>query len=126
MPFMPLPESESWKLLASTTIGRLAVSTPEGADVFPLTHHVHERAIYFRTAPGTKLAAIAENPRIAFETDGFIDTRPWSVVVRGIAHRLDEDDEIITSGVLDVITPVGGEKWNYVRITPVAVTGRRG
>lgn len=125
MAFHPLPESESWKLLTTVGVGRLAVSTDDGADIFPITHHVHEGAVYFRTAPGTKLAAVVANPRVAFEADGTRDDRPWSVVVRGVAHRLDVDDEILSSGVLDVITPVDGDQWNYVRINPVAVTGRR-
>lgn len=124
MAFHPLPESESWKLLTTVGVGRLAVSTDDGADIFPITHHVHEGAVYFRTAPGTKLAAVVANPRVAFEADGMRDDRPWSVVVRGVAHRLDADDEILSSGVLDVITPVDGDQWNYVRINPVAVTGR--
>lgn len=125
MAFVPLPESECWALLDTVSVGRLGVSTEEGADIFPITHHVHDRAVYFRTAPGTKLAAVVANPRVAFEADGVRDDRPWSVVIRGVAHRLDMDDEIISSGVLGVVTPVDGDQWNYVRINPVAVTGRR-
>ncbi len=120
----PLPESECWTLLDTVDVGRLAVSAADGADIFPITHHVHEGAIYFRTAPGTKLAALVANPRVAFEADGARDGRPWSVVIRGVAHRLDIDDEIIASGVLGVVTPVDDDQWNYVRINPVAVTGR--
>lgn len=125
MAFVPVPESECWALLDTVSVGRLAVSSEDGADIFPITHHVHEGAVYFRTAPGAKLAAVVANPRVAFEADGSRDDRPWSVVVRGVAHRLDRDDEIVASGVLDVITPAGGDQWNYVRIDPLAVTGRR-
>jgi len=49
----------------------------------------------------------------------------WSVVVRGTAERLANDAEIEESGVLALTTATPPVKWNYIRITPTTISGRR-
>jgi nitroimidazol reductase NimA-like FMN-containing flavoprotein (pyridoxamine 5'-phosphate oxidase superfamily) len=125
-----LSEAECWTLLSSESFGRIAVATADGPDIFPVNYVAHEGALYFRSAPGTKLIEVASDGRVAFEVDGrFGDAkspgRHWSVVVRGTAARLDSDADIEASGVEFLVTAAGGEQYNYVRITPTAVTGRR-
>lgn len=125
-----LSDAECWTLLASESFGRIAVATTDGPDVFPVNYVAHDGALYFRSAPGTKLMEVAADGRVAFEVDGRFGDRAdpgrhWSVVVRGTAKRLDSDEEIEASGVLDLVTAAGGAQYNYVKIAPVAVTGRR-
>jgi nitroimidazol reductase NimA-like FMN-containing flavoprotein (pyridoxamine 5'-phosphate oxidase superfamily) len=120
-----LDETECWQLLAGESVGRIAVCTATGADIFVVNYLVTERAVFFRSAPGTKLALIAASPRVAFEADGRHHLHRWSVVVRGTAHRIDSDTTIEESGVLGLSTATTGDKWNYVRIEPGSVTGRR-
>ena len=114
-----------WELLTPMDFGRLAVATDTGVDIFPMNFLVHDRVIYLRSAPGAKLMEITERPSVAFEADGIHDRRRWSVVVKGEARRLGFDSEIIASGVLDLWSKAPTEKWNYLAITPSAVTGRR-
>ncbi len=120
-----LSDEECWALLARTKIGRLAVVVDDGVDIFPVNYLARGGAIYFRSAPGSKLMDVTTNPAVAFEIDGKRLGRHWSVVVRGAANRLDRDDEIEASGVLNLQTQTPAVKDNYVRITPVSVTGRR-
>lgn len=120
-----LGEAECWELLAGESVGRIAVCTPTGADIFIVNYLVAGHAVFFRSAPGTKLMAITANPRVAFEADGRHRLHQWSVVVRGTANRLDTDQSIEESGVLRLATAAAGDKWNYVRIEPRSVTGRR-
>ena len=82
-------------------------------------------AIYFRSAPGSKLMELAENPTVAFESDGRQWGKRWSVVVHGTAERLWDDTEIEACGILHLPTSSPTAKWNYVRITPTTITGRR-
>jgi len=49
----------------------------------------------------------------------------WSVVIHGEAKRLSHEADIIESGVRDLPTMTSSSKWNYVRITPTSITGRR-
>jgi len=120
-----LGEEESWHLLASADLARLAVSIDDGVDIFPINYVVADRVIFFRTAPGSKLMDLTAHPIVALETDGTHNRRRWSVVVKGSAVRLGSDEEIEASGVLSLHSLVPTEKWNYVRITASSITGRQ-
>ncbi|HQJ34414.1 MAG TPA: pyridoxamine 5'-phosphate oxidase family protein [Rhodoglobus sp.] len=116
---------DCWRLLAKANLGRIAVQTTDGLDIFPINYVVTGEEIFFRSAPGSKLADIAANPVVAFEVDGRHGGHRWSVVVKGTAHRLDRDDMIESSGVLRLPTANSTEKFNYVRIIPTSISGRR-
>ncbi len=120
-----LSSDACWTFLRSTDVGRLAVTRRDGVDIFPLNYLVKDDLLYFASAPGSKLADIATSPTVALEADSFGDGARWSVVIRGQAKRLDDDHEIENSGVRQLPSAIPGEKWNYVRITPTSVTGRR-
>ena len=90
---------------------------------YPVNFIAKDRDLFFRSAPGTKLTAIAHSSRVAFETDGTHLLSRWSVVVRGEAQRLSDEAEIIAAGVQSLDTMTSSDKWNYVRITPTSVTG---
>ena len=116
---------DCWRLLEKANLGRIAVQTTDGLDIFPINFVVTDEEIFFRSAPGSKLIDITANPVVAFEVDGLHAGHRWSVVVKGTAHRLDRDDVIERSGVLRLSTATGTEKFNYVRIIPTSISGRR-
>ncbi|MES2094632.1 MAG: pyridoxamine 5'-phosphate oxidase family protein [Actinomycetota bacterium] len=120
-----LGEEQSWHLLARADLGRLAVSTDGGVDIFPINYVVADRVIFFCSAPGSKLVNLTQHPVVALETDGILNRRRWSVVAKGSAERLGSDEEIEASGVLTLHSLVPTEKWNYVRITVSSITGRQ-
>ncbi len=118
--------TECWSVLASLSVGRLAVLGDDDApDIFPVNYVTHDELIYVRTAPGSKLMDVARDPRVAFEVDAAGGELAWSVVVRGAAARLDADDEIEASGVLDLQSANPTAKNDFVCITPREITGRR-
>ena len=57
-------------------------------------------------------------------TDGHDSERYWSVVIRGRAARLEDQTEIIRSGVLELVSWVPTETHEFIRIIPTAVVGR--
>lgn len=116
---------ECWDRLRTESFGRLAVSAGSGVDIFPINVTVRDRTVFFRTAPGSKLVDITDHPVVAFEIDGRRRGMHWSVVIKGRASRLSSDDEIEESGILALHTATPTAKWNYVRILPDSVTGRR-
>jgi nitroimidazol reductase NimA-like FMN-containing flavoprotein (pyridoxamine 5'-phosphate oxidase superfamily) len=120
-----LPDEECWALLASTQLGRLAVVADDGVDIFPVNFVVKDHLVFFSSAPGSKLMDITEQSQVAFEADGIANRHRWSVVIKGSARRLALDSEIEESGVRGLHTLSPTDKWNYVRITPATVTGRR-
>jgi nitroimidazol reductase NimA-like FMN-containing flavoprotein (pyridoxamine 5'-phosphate oxidase superfamily) len=120
-----LTKEACWGLLGAAQIGRLAVTASDGVDIYPINYMVTDGLIYFRSAPGRKLVNLTSNPIVAFEVDGIAEGKRWSVVARGTATRLNTDAEIEASGVHELQTHSPTTKWNYVKITPRTITGRR-
>jgi nitroimidazol reductase NimA-like FMN-containing flavoprotein (pyridoxamine 5'-phosphate oxidase superfamily) len=106
---------QCWELLRSCEVGRLAVVVDGVPDIFPINHVVDHGSIVFRTAPGTKLSAIAEG-MVAFEVDGGDADEVWSVVVKGRARRVEEPP---------LYPWQEGPKPIFVRVEATEVTGRR-
>jgi nitroimidazol reductase NimA-like FMN-containing flavoprotein (pyridoxamine 5'-phosphate oxidase superfamily) len=119
-----LDVDECWRLLGNHDLGRLAVRAETGVDIFPVNYLVHNRALYFRSAPGSKLVGLTRAPQVSFEADGQLAHHVWSVVVHGVAERLASDAEITESAIQTLTAWQPGEKFNYVRITPTTITGR--
>ncbi len=62
-----LDADASWDLVEGTHVARLAVSVRGEPDIYPVTVRAHERTLAFRTVPGTKLATLTTNERVAVE-----------------------------------------------------------
>jgi nitroimidazol reductase NimA-like FMN-containing flavoprotein (pyridoxamine 5'-phosphate oxidase superfamily) len=121
-----LTTTECWRLLESSSLGRLAVEGSGGVpDVFPVNFLVHSGSLYLRSGPGSKMMDIAAHPGVAFEIDGEDPLSHWSVVIKGSAQRLDSDAEIHESGVEKLASASPTAKDDFIRITPASVTGRR-
>ncbi len=125
-----LAEKECWDLLRSHEFGRLAFHLAEQVHITPLNYAVDhdtatdERSLLFRTAEGSKLLGVVMNGDCAFEIDDYDDEHAWSVIVRGVARKLEEDEEHRAENV--PLRPwVGTNKANVVEITVTEVSGRR-
>lgn len=121
-----LTERECWQHLRDEAYGRLAVVGPDGPVICPINAIVDHGSVVFRTAAGGKLSAIREDPRVAFEVDGWNvdDDIAWSVLVTGIAREvvhMNREADVTQLG----ITPwQSGPKPTYIRIVPASITGR--
>ncbi|WP_033309483.1 pyridoxamine 5'-phosphate oxidase family protein [Streptomyces iakyrus] len=125
--FAELTEAECRSLLSTHGVGRLAVPADAGPVVIPVNYSVIEGGIVFRTAPGTAPAQAAGH-RVAFEADRIDEafSEGWSVLVRGPATTVTDPDEVARLEEQAYSTPwAGGRRDLWLRIEPVAVTGRR-
>ena len=122
-----LTESACWELLATSSVGRLAVDIAGQPDIFPINFVVDRSGIVFRSAAGTKLAGAVLNRLVAFEIDGYEpdDRRAWSVVVKGNARAIERMQEVFDAEDLPLFPWLAGDKPNFVRIEPTVITGRR-
>jgi nitroimidazol reductase NimA-like FMN-containing flavoprotein (pyridoxamine 5'-phosphate oxidase superfamily) len=123
-----LSVSQCWSLLRLESVGRIAVPVEEfGVDIFPVNFVVDGGSVVFRTAAGTKLTALTEAPRIAFEADGTDDERQlaWSVVLKGEARAVEHITEMFETFDLDLQPWDDARKPTFVRLRPAMVTGRR-
>lgn len=120
-----LDEEACWSLLGRNELGRLAVSVGGEPDIFPVNYVVDGPRLYFRTAPGSKLAELTANPRVAFEVDEHDDRSAASVVVKGSAHRVELQREIDELDALPLTPWIPTLKYRWVKITPDILVGRR-
>lgn len=122
-----LNEHECWELLRSVGTGRLAVSSDDGPNIFPLNYVVDHGAIVFRTGEGTKIRAITDSPQVAFEVDGYDEDngQAWSVVIKGQTEFISSLHEGLEALVLPLAPWQAGAKRRFVRVVPTEVTGRR-
>jgi nitroimidazol reductase NimA-like FMN-containing flavoprotein (pyridoxamine 5'-phosphate oxidase superfamily) len=120
---------ECFELLESTSVGRIGYCTIRGAVILPVNHAVIGCEIVVRLEPSGQTARYlrdnAPGPDLSFEVDQFDDdTRSgWSVLVTGTARAVDAEGLLRVTD-RPVPWPSGGF-WEYVRIHPNRVTGRR-
>ncbi len=123
-PVTPLSEEQCERLLENHTLGRLAVSVGAQPDIFPINYAYYGKKLLFRTAEGSKLAASVTNPLVAFEIDGYTDTSAWSVVVKGDARLIDDEEEERAAERSGLDSWIPTIKMNLVSIQPTEITGR--
>ena len=118
-----LTQDECWRMLREEEFGRLAFRLVDEVHITPINYTVDDDTLLFRTAEGNKLLSVAMGAEVAFEIDRYDDDHARSVVVRGVARILPEDEEHRAENV--PLRPwVGTPKYNVVEITPRVVTGR--
>jgi nitroimidazol reductase NimA-like FMN-containing flavoprotein (pyridoxamine 5'-phosphate oxidase superfamily) len=118
---------ECLRLLRTVTVGRLAIAADDHPEVFPINYVVDHGTVVFRTAPGTKLAALTANRNVTFEADAYDAAagEAWSVVIKGSAVPIASIHEQFDAVDLPLFPWHTAPKPHVVRIEPVEVTGRR-
>lgn len=120
-----LDRGECLALLATATVGRVAVTTGALPQVVPVNFYLDGERILLRTAAGTKLDAALRNAVVAFEADAFDSMyhSGWSVVVTGIARVLPDNVALARRAPLLRWAPDGRER--TMAISTDIVSGRR-
>lgn len=118
-----LSSEQCWRLLRAAEFGRLAFRMTDEVHLVPVNYAVDGDTLLFRTAEGEKLLGVVMHPEVVFEIDDHDETSAHSVVVRGLARRLEEDEEHRADDV--GLRPwLGTLKYNVVEIRPTAISGR--
>jgi nitroimidazol reductase NimA-like FMN-containing flavoprotein (pyridoxamine 5'-phosphate oxidase superfamily) len=119
-----LHPEECWDLLRAQELGRLAFNVLDELHITPINYAVDDGTLLFRTAAGSKLFSVELGGEVAFEIDEIGANEATSVVVRGHARRLEEDEEHRAENV--PLRPwLGSDKPFVVEIVPTEVKGRR-
>ncbi|MGI9083896.1 MAG: pyridoxamine 5'-phosphate oxidase family protein [Aeromicrobium sp.] len=124
-----LTEDRCWRLLDTTTVGRLGFTTDEGIAILPVNFLVFKERVFVRTEQGSTVAALADGrDDVAFEVDHHDDLLQsgWSVLVRGSAAEADPEE---AERALASTTRLGpwapGDRSLVIGLTPRAISGRR-
>ena len=114
---------ECWEMLRDEEFGRLAYRLVDEVHITPINYAVEDHSLLFRTAEGNKLLAVVMGSEVAFEIDRYGEHSARSVVVRGTARLLPEDEAHRAENV--PLRPwVSTLKYNVVEIEPKVVSGR--
>ena len=124
-PVTVLSEHECWSFLSSVSLGRLVTIMGGQAEIFPVNFVTQRRTVLFRTAQGTKLYNAVMTDRVAFEADDHTAAEGWSVIVRGRAHWLTDNVEILDAEEAPLLSWPATLKPHYVRVIALEITGRR-
>ena len=124
-PVTVLSEDESWSLLSSVSLGRLVTILGGQPEIFPVNFVAQRRTVLFRTAQGTKLFSAVMNNQVAFEADDHTLAEGWSVIVKGTAHLLSADADILDAEEAPLLPWTATLKPVYVRVIAMEITGRR-
>jgi uncharacterized protein len=115
-----------WWLIARTGFGRVAFIADGAPAVRPVNYGVLDRHVVFRTGADSALGGMADGSAVAFEVD---QTDPvaksgWSVIVTGQLSAVTDADELDRLAELDLHPWAPGVQDRWMRVTPIAVTGR--
>jgi len=114
---------ECWEMLRDEEFGRLAYRLVDEVHITPINYAVQEGSLLFRTAEGNKLLAVVMGSEVAFEIDRYDEESARSVVVRGTARLLPEDEAHRADNV--PLRPwTTTLKYNVVEIQPKVISGR--
>ena len=118
-----LTSDECWEMLRDEEFGRLAFRLVDEVHITPINYAVQGGSLLFRTAEGNKLLAVVMGSEVAFEIDRYDEQSARSVVVRGTARLLPEDEAHRADNV--PLRPwTSTLKYNVVEIQPKVVSGR--
>ena len=126
-----LSRSECIRLLAGSTLGRVAVAPKDWA--FPVIRPVNfvfdesMNAVVFRSGRGSKLTALLLGRAAAFEIDGVdeVAKEGWSVIVAGRVEEIDRPLDARHVERLGVEPWASGDKPHWLIVRAETVTGRR-
>ena len=128
-PITRLGTEECWEFLRHHEFGRLAHHLADEVHIAPVNYAVdHDpatdrRSLLFRTAEGSKLLGVVMNPDVAFEVDEIVGEHATSIVLRGRARRLEEDEEHRADN-LPLRPWVSTSKYNVVEVDVTEISGR--
>jgi len=118
-----LSEDECWQMLREEEFGRLAFRLVDEVHITPINYAVDGETLLFRTAEGSKLLGVVMGSDVAFEIDRYGEDTARSVVIRGVARLLPEDEAHRAENT-KLRSWVPTSKYNVVEIAPSVVTGR--
>lgn len=118
---------ESFALLQSRPVGRVAFVADGALQIFPVTYVVSDQRIAFQSSIGSKLDAAEMARAVAFEVDSWDEEARtgWSIVVRGPIHPVTDPNRLAALERLDHQPWLTDGEMQWVEITVADISGRR-
>jgi nitroimidazol reductase NimA-like FMN-containing flavoprotein (pyridoxamine 5'-phosphate oxidase superfamily) len=117
---------ECWQLLEKATrVARVVWTLDGAAAIVPVNYTVADGSLWFRTAPGSRLAQECPGRQVMVEIDSVDPATQsgWSVIVTGVAESIEAADVPDILGGLQVWPQ--GQRPLFMRVAADQVSGRR-
>jgi nitroimidazol reductase NimA-like FMN-containing flavoprotein (pyridoxamine 5'-phosphate oxidase superfamily) len=125
--FEALGREQCLDLMEAHHLGRIAWQAADLPQILPVTYAMHQGSAYFRTAPDSILAELAQPTSVALEVDELDQQNRsgWSIVMHGRSSAVREPDALADLGASDSLVPwAPGHRTLFIRVRPERVTGR--
>lgn len=125
--FAELSQARCEELLSQHSVGRVAWNAADGPQILPVNYAWHVGQVLFRTVPYGVMSTLARRTPVAFELDHIDEEQRagWSVVVRGFAEAVMQDQELVRLWSDDTVVPWAiGSRTLFLAITPRTISGR--
>jgi hypothetical protein len=121
---LELPAWDCWSLLGAKSIGRLVIIDHGCPIALPVNIRVigddAGRRVVVRTSPGSLLGRYEGPASIEVDDIDEAARRAWSVLVRGIVHRLSDH-----AGLPDPGPWITDDRSQWITLDATSITGRR-
>ena len=124
-PVTVLSEDECWSLLSSMSLGRLVTILGGQPEIFPVNFVTQRRTVALPNCPGHQAVQRCDGRPGSFEVDDHTVAEGWSVIVKGTAHLLSANADILEAEEAPLLPWTATLKPLYVRVIAMEITGRR-
>lgn len=121
-----LDEAVCWRLLSGGGVGRVAFVYDGEPVILPVNFGVTSENVVFRTGDRSMLHELGNGTLVAFEADetDHVAQSGWDVLLKGHLWDVEDESTVPHLDELAVRPWVPGSHDRWMRIVPIAVTGR--
>lgn len=124
-PIERLDDEESWKIIQSNQIGRIASAREGAPDIYPVSYVVHNWKIYFRTDAESRLRKETDGRLVAFESGIQLTDIFSSTVVLGVLRTLTNHEAASILDEMPIVEFAPNQDYVWMELDPQEVRGRR-
>ena len=124
-PIDPLNDEESWEVIQSNQIGRIASAREGAPDIYPVSYVVHNWKIYFRTGAESRLRKDCDGRLVAFEVGGQLEFYFSSTVALGALRTLTNAEATAVLDKLPIVDFAPNRDYVWMELSPSEIRGRR-
>jgi uncharacterized protein len=124
-PIERLDDDESWKIIQSNQIGRIASAREGAPDIYPISYVVHNWKIYFRTDAESRLRKDTDGRLVAFESGIQLTDLFSSTVVLGVLRTLTSNEAASILDEMPIVDFAPNHDYVWMELDPQEVRGRR-
>ena len=124
-PVQVLTEAECRELLAGAQLGRLALSSRNEPDIFPVNFWTHGTTFLVHGPQNVRVAVGRSSQHVALEADGREAGSVWSVMAKGTVRELDRPEELEAVRQRQLRAWILAPDSAFLELSPDKITGRR-